>query len=130
MEGFWVFSWVLIPIAGILAGAFKEWLQFKQTQNQLGTSTENLEKKVDVLEKALELSENKRSQLVERIQNLETIVTSTEWDSLDQHLLTNSTPASEEVQRTTPLLEDQIPVQPEETRAMNKAAQLARRLNT
>lgn len=127
MSGFWAFSWVLIPIAGILAGAFKEWLQFKQTQNQLGTSTEKLEKKVEMLEKALETSEGQRNLLIDRIQNLETIVTSTEWDSLDELQLEQQAGLS--AGKSSLLPEDSSP-QPDTSQTTNKAAQLARRLNT
>ena len=33
--GVWI--WVLIPLAGILVGAFSEWLKFKEKQARLGT---------------------------------------------------------------------------------------------
>ena len=113
-----------------MAGAFKEWLQFKQTQNQLGTSTEKLEHKVDVLEKALKDSEARNDLLVERIQNLETIVTSHEWDTLDGHLSTNTSEPSKETENKSPLLADQIHPLEGETASMNKAARLARRVGT
>lgn len=130
MSEFWPFAWILIPLAGILAGAFKEWLQFKQTQNQLGTSTEKLEKKVNVLEKALENSEAQSALLVERIQNLETIVTSQEWDTLDGHLLKSTSEASKDTENKSPLLAEQIDPPEDESASMNKAARLARRLGT
>lgn len=113
-----------------MAGAFKEWLQFKQTQNQLGTSTENLERKVDVLEKALKDSEANSALLVERIQNLETIVTSHEWDTLDDQLLKSASEASKDTENKSPLLADQIHPPEDEAASMNKAARLARRLGT
>ncbi len=53
----WAFSWILIPIAGILFGAVKEWLNFKEKQLQLGESTNHLEAKVNELLGALEASE-------------------------------------------------------------------------
>ena len=130
MSEFWPFAWILIPLAGIMAGAFKEWLQFKKTQNQLGTSTEKLEKKVDVLERALKDSEANSALLVERIQNLETIVTSHEWDTLDDQLLKSTSVASKETENKSPLLADQIHPPEDETASMNKAARLARRLGT
>ena len=128
MSGFWVFSWVLIPIAGILAGAFKEWLQFKQTQNQLGTSTEKLEKKVELLEKALMASEEKRGQLIERIQNLETIVTSPDWDTLSDPLLKEDTRTLTEEEGASTRLHDATPLKEDIPVSMTKAARLARRL--
>ena len=130
MSEFWPFAWILIPLAGIMAGAFKEWLQFKQTQNQLGTSTEKLELKVDVLEKALKDSEAKSALLVERIQNLETIVTSHDWDTLDDQLLKSTSEASKDTENKSPLLADQIHPPEDEAASMNKAARLARRLGT
>lgn len=67
--------WVLIPIAGILAGTFKEWMQFKATQRQLGASTEELDREVAELRKTNEA-------LQERVQNLEAIVVSQTWNAL------------------------------------------------
>src|SRR4051794_35136023 len=55
--------WILIPIAGILAGTFKEWMQFKATQRQLGASTDELDREVAELRKINEA-------LQERLQTL------------------------------------------------------------
>lgn len=74
------FVWVLIPLAAIAVGAFKEWLKFKAKQDRLGTSTAELERVVDGLRQDLKQSEDSRRRLVERIQNLETIVTTEMWD--------------------------------------------------
>lgn len=74
------FVWVLIPLAAIAVGAFKEWLKFKAKQDRLGTSTAELERVVDGLRDDLKQSEDSRQRLVERIQNLETIVTTEMWD--------------------------------------------------
>jgi hypothetical protein len=72
--------WVLIPIFGILAGVFQEWLKFRAKQNQLGNSTQNLEKLVADL--------RQRDQaLVERIENLEAIVVSQTWDVVQDKIL-------------------------------------------
>jgi hypothetical protein len=67
--------WILIPIAGILAGTFKEWMKFKATQRQLGASTDELDREVAELRKINEA-------LQERVQNLEAIVVSQTWDAL------------------------------------------------
>lgn len=67
--------WVLIPIFGIMAGSFSEWLKFKAKQRQLGVSTEGLEKEVAILKSA-------NGALAERVQNLEAIVVSQTWDAL------------------------------------------------
>lgn len=73
--------WVLIPIFGILAGTFKEWLKFREKQNQLGNSTQNLEKLV------ADLRQRDR-ELVERVENLEAIVVSQTWDVVQDKTLT------------------------------------------
>ena len=74
------FIWVLIPIAAILVGAFKEWLKFKEKQLELGQSTASLDSQVKELTEALSFSETEKQSLLNRIQNLETIVTSQVWD--------------------------------------------------
>ena len=120
---FWAFSWILIPIAGILFGAFKEWLNFKEKQLQLGESTEHLEAKVEKLISALEKSEAEKEGLLNRVQNLETIVTSQVWDVL----LDENKPADIkklEVESLKPKLE----LPPEQEEAADKAEKLARRL--
>ncbi|MFK7845481.1 MAG: hypothetical protein AB8G77_09275 [Rhodothermales bacterium] len=120
---FWAFSWILIPIAGILFGAFKEWLSFKEKQLQLGESTEHLEAKVDELMKALKDSETEKTGLLSRVQNLETIVTSQVWDVLldeDKSIQTKKL----EIESIKP----KITLPPEEDEAADKAERLARRL--
>jgi hypothetical protein len=69
----WV--WVLIPIAAIVTRAFRSWLRFQATQRQLGTSTHDLEREVASLRQTNET-------VLERLQNLETIVVSQTWDAL------------------------------------------------
>ena len=75
----WVYAWVLIPLAGIMASMWSEWLKFKEKQNRLGTTADTLESSFEDLSARLE-AQNKA--LVERIQNLETIVTSADWDRI------------------------------------------------
>ena len=120
---FWAFSWILIPIAGILFGAFKEWLNFKEKQLKLGESTRELEDKVEALANALASSETDKATLLNRIQNLETIVTSQAWDVLVDE---EKTAASKklEVEAIAPKLE--LPEEEEE--AAEKAKEIARRL--
>ena len=67
--------WILIPIAGILAGTFKEWMKFKATQRQLGASTDELEREVAEMRRV-------NQALQERVQNLEAIVVSQTWDAV------------------------------------------------
>jgi septal ring factor EnvC (AmiA/AmiB activator) len=74
--------WVLIPLAAILVGGFKEWLEFKQKQERLGASTTEIEEELHALEKELRRRDERQQALERRIQNLETIVTSEAWDAL------------------------------------------------
>lgn len=74
--------WVLIPLAAIAVGAFSEWLKFREKQERLGVSTDEMEDELEALRTALAESEAQRAALDRRIQNLETIVTSETWDAL------------------------------------------------
>ncbi len=123
MGAFWAFSWILIPLAAILLGGFKEWLKFQEKQLQLGESTDHLETKVNELTQSLELSESQRHSLLTRVQNLETIVTSQVWDVLHDE----DKPAEIkklEIESVKPL----VKLPPKEEDAAEKAEQLARRL--
>jgi hypothetical protein len=75
----WSFAWVLIPIAGIMAGMWSEWLKFKEKQARLGSTAETLESSFEELSGKLEAQ---NESLIKRIQNLEAIVTSADWDRL------------------------------------------------
>ena len=114
--------WVLIPITAILAGTVKEWLEFKAKQDRLGHSTHELEETVRTLQGALEESEAERERLTERVQNLETIVTSQAWDAL--HEAPEQSPLSNGQQ--PPLSEG--PSSREEQGDAKKAKRLARRM--
>jgi len=119
---FWAFSWIIIPVVGILFVAFKEWLNFKGKQLQLGESTEHLEEKVNALVEKLKTSEAEKKALLDRIQNLETIVTSQVWDTL----ATGDQPEAIkklEIDAVKPQLE-----LPEEDETAERARNLARRL--
>ncbi len=118
------FIWILIPIAGILLGAFKEWLSFKEKQLALGESTEHLETKVNDLLKKLESSESEKSALLTRLQNLETIVTSQVWDVLLDEEKSAETKKLE-IESVSPAIT--LP-SPDEDQTREKAEQLARRL--
>jgi hypothetical protein len=117
--------WVLIPLAAILMGGFKQWLSLQQTQRKLGTSTHELEQEMDRLKKALASSESERRALVSRLQNLETIVTSQMWDVVHDPALPEAdrTHALDAARATLPL--------PEATDDdAERAARLANRLRT
>jgi hypothetical protein len=85
------YIWVLIPIAAILSGAFREWLKFRAKQRELGVSTRELEKEVAGLARA-------KAELTERVQNLETIVVSQTWQVLQDKGLA---PAERELKLAT-----------------------------
>ena len=107
--------WVLIPIAGILVGAFSEWLKFKEKQAKLGTSTSELEKTVVVQLQALEAAQR-------RIENLEAIVTSQVWDAMHDEAM----PTAE---RQRALAQARLQLEPpDEPSDADRVAQIARRL--
>ncbi|MEF8816572.1 MAG: hypothetical protein V5A20_04065 [Salinibacter sp.] len=68
-----------IPILGIALAGYKEWLKFKSKHQELGTSTRAVEKRIDGLQDRIARLEDEREALQERVQNLETIVTSEAW---------------------------------------------------
>jgi len=115
----WAFSWVLIPIAGILAGAWSEWLKFKEKQSKLGASAETLEASFETLSKKLD---EQNQELVRRIQNLEAIVTSADWDQLTatEKMPSSSLPGSNEMLEL-PSMEAEIE---------DEAARIAKRLRS
>lgn len=109
--------WVLIPLAGILVGAFSEWLKFKEKQAKLGTSTNELERTVTAQQEALEAAHR-------RIQNLEAIVTSQVWDVMHEEAL----PPAER-QRALERARLQLDP-PEEPSDADRVAQIAKRLRS
>jgi predicted nuclease with TOPRIM domain len=71
-----------IPILGIMLAGYKEWLKFRAKQQELGASTQEVEETIQALRERLNRVEQERDALIERVQNLETIVTSEAWDAL------------------------------------------------
>ncbi|MFB6097541.1 MAG: hypothetical protein ABEK84_00185 [Salinibacter sp.] len=69
----------LIPIFGILFAGMKEWLEFKAKHQELGSSTRAVEDRLHALQDRIDELEQQRTALQERVQNLETIVTSEAW---------------------------------------------------
>ena len=69
--------WILIPIAGIMAGVMREWIKVNARQRHLGASTSELEKEVAALQK-------EREAILDRLQNLEAIVVSQTWDAIHE----------------------------------------------
>ncbi|MEA2559774.1 MAG: hypothetical protein QOH06_1278 [Acidobacteriota bacterium] len=107
--------WMIFPIFGILAGMFKQWLRFRERQNQLGNSTQNLEKLV------AEMRQRDQA-MAERIENLEAIVVSQTWDVLQDRTLS---PADRE-RRLVAVAQREMPPPP--VLDSHKAEVLARRL--
>jgi hypothetical protein len=76
------YIWILIPLAGIALAAFSEYLKFKKQTSRLGSSTAELESKVESLKGKVGDLLEERQALVRRLQNLEAIVTSEAWETL------------------------------------------------
>jgi chromosome segregation ATPase len=108
--------WILIPLAGIALAGFAEWLKFKRSTTSIGESTIELSASVEALKEEIEELRQERSRLVQRIQNLETIVTSETWEDLstDPQLARSKLP--------------ELPKSEDEDKVEDRAARLARRL--
>jgi predicted RNase H-like nuclease (RuvC/YqgF family) len=74
--------WILIPLAAIALAGFAEWLKFKRHTASLGESNLELSASIDALKHEIEELRQEKTLLVQRIRNLETIVTSEAWDTL------------------------------------------------
>lgn len=134
--------WILIPLAGIALGGFEQWLKFKKEQQQLGNTTHQLEGSMEDVTGRLEASEAERRRLQERIENLETIVTSRLWSAAAETAPQRATPplpkatptrppADSEQRRRLADLEMTLAELPkdDEPSAEQKAARLAQELN-
>lgn len=109
--------WVLIPLAGIAAGVISEWLKLRAKQQQLRSSSNELEQTVVDLKKTLEVQQ-------QRLQNLETIVVSQTWDVVHNREI--PAPARERLVEATVRHEVRDPDADDRNR--HRAEQLARRL--
>jgi hypothetical protein len=90
--------------------------QMRVIQEDLGTSATNLQGSVRDLLDALEESRLRQERMTQRLENLETIVTSEAWDTLK---------AGEDPEQRPDLLKDD---NPEELNAEEKASRIARRV--
>lgn len=68
-----------IPILGILLAGYKERLKFMAKHQELGKSTREVENRLETLRDDIDRMEEIRDSLEQRVQNLETIVTSEAW---------------------------------------------------
>jgi hypothetical protein len=66
------FIWVLIPLAGIAYAAFAEWLKFKRKTD---ASANEVQQMLSGLSEEI-------AHLTRRVENVEAIVTTEEWDRL------------------------------------------------
>jgi hypothetical protein len=73
--------WILIPLAGIAVGAFKHWLEF---QRETRNSTSELDGVVGELTRELQAGRERERELVERLENLEALVTSRLWRAVQE----------------------------------------------
>ena len=73
------FLWILVPIAAIIYAGFSEWLKFK---HKVGASASEIDRTVKSLQGEIDGLRDERKALVHRVQNLEAIVASEEWDNL------------------------------------------------
>lgn len=113
-----------IPILGIVFAGYKEWLKFKAQHRELGTSTREVEDSLRALRERIEHLEQERDALQDRVQNLETIVTSEAWiaghDNTD---LASALDAAEADELTLPPERESAPESEAE-----RIAEMARRL--
>ncbi|GAB5537792.1 MAG: hypothetical protein Rubg2KO_40410 [Rubricoccaceae bacterium] len=112
----------IIIVASTLAGlgfaGFGIWFAAKRQENEIGLATSELEQTVSAQQKALEAAQK-------RIQNLEAIVTSQEWDVIHDGGVpeAKTQPARSDARLDLDALEDE----PSDT---ERAAQITRRLKT
>jgi hypothetical protein len=101
----------------ILAGNLRSLMQSRETRRELGASTHELEGEVAELRRA-------RSELTERIQNLETIVVSQTWSVLQDKVLTSD----EKDNRLAAIAPHETRSETGEGTSRQRAEQLARRM--
>jgi hypothetical protein len=115
MEAVWI--WVLIPIAAIFAGVFKDYLKLQAQQRALGKSTGELEKVVE------DLRQTNRN-LAQRVENLETIVVSQTWSAVQEPELSDA----DRQRRIAATVRHEVHAPATEEMNRQRAEQLARRL--
>jgi len=108
-------AWVVIPVVAILAGTLKTWLRIRAQQHVLGASNRELEREVGEIRR-------ERSELLQRLENLEAIVVSQTWDAVHD----NSLPPAEKEHRVASAVRREIA--PAGPNYQQRAEQLARRI--
>lgn len=112
-----IWIWALIPIAGICARVFRDYIKLQTQQRALGTSNRELEKEMEGLRQA-------NQTLAQRVENLETIVVSQTWNAV------NAPGASEAASppRIAAAVRHEVHAPPTEEMNRQRVEQLARRL--
>lgn len=91
--------WVLIPLAAIAVGGFEQWLKFKK---ETRTSTSELDSAVAELTRQLAAGREREAQVIERLENLETLVTTRLWKVVQDDPLPATAPGIDPHARATP----------------------------
>ena len=109
--------WSVVAIVAIVAANIRRWMVFYAKQRALGASTSELEREVAQLTKT-------KNELVERLENLETIVVSQTWGALQDKGLS----AAERELRVATAAHQDLRQGDAATANQQRAEQLARRL--
>lgn len=106
----------LLLLMGIIIFGTRKSSEFKELESVLGKKAQELNTDTQEILKALQKSEAEKEQILKRLQNLETIVTSEAWESIQ---------SGEESETVQLHLEDE---EPEELEDKEKAAKIAKRV--
>ena len=111
------FLWVLVPIAAISARVLRDYIRLNSQQRVLGSSNRELEKVVE------ELRQTNRT-LAQRVENLETIVVSQTWNTLNDPAISEA----ERQRRLASAVRQEAHAPAAEEMNRQRAEQIARRL--
>lgn len=106
----------LVLLMGIIIFGVKKSSEYKELHKLFGEKDKDLNSTVNKLQKALESSEAEKTQILERLKNLEAIVTSEAWDSIQ---------SGEDAETTRLHIEEE---EKEELNDSDKAAKIAKRV--
>lgn len=106
----------LVLLMGIIIFGVKKSSEYKELHKLFGEKDKDLNSTVNKLQKALETSEAEKTQILDRLKNLEAIVTSEAWDSIQ---------SGEDAETTRLHIEED---EPEELTDSDKAARIAKRV--
>ena len=106
-----------ISVLGILAGFGRQWFKVRAQQRTLGVSNQELEQKVERLEQI-------NAENAQRLENLETIVVSQTWSTLQEPGL----PEADRQRRIVAAGRHELPPPAAEEMNRQRAAEIAHRL--